>query len=91
LFPFSSLDLSGNTGILYGLNQHNNSLIIFDRFSLPNANMVVLAQSGAGKSYAIKMELLRSLLLGTNILVIDPENEYSYLVDSLMVVILKFR
>ncbi len=83
LFPFSSLDLSGNTGILYGLNQHNNSLIIFDRFSLPNANMVVLAQSGAGKSYAIKMELLRSLLLGTNILVIDPENEYSYLVDSL--------
>jgi len=83
LFPFSSLDLSENTGVLYGLNQHNNSLIIFDRFSLANANMVVLAQTGSGKSYAIKMEMLRSLLLGTNIMVIDPENEYAYLTDSL--------
>jgi len=83
LFPFSSLDLTENTGILYGLNQHNNSLIIFDRFSLANANMVVFAQAGAGKSYAIKMEILRSLLLGTNILIVDPENEYTYLADSL--------
>jgi len=83
LFPFSSLDLSENTGVLYGINQHNNSLVIFDRFSLPNANMTVFAQTGAGKSYAIKMEILRSLLLGTNILIIDPENEYSYLADSL--------
>ena len=83
LFPFSSLDLSDNAGILYGINQHNNSLIIFDRFSLPNANMVVFAQTGAGKSYAVKMEMLRSLLLGTNILIIDPENEYAYLTDSL--------
>jgi len=83
LFPFSSLDLSENTGVLYGINQHNNSLIIFDRFSLANANMVVFAQAGAGKSYAIKMEILRSLLLGTNVLIIDPENEYSYLADSL--------
>jgi type IV secretory pathway VirB4 component len=83
LFPFSSLDLSENTGVLYGINQHNNSLIIFDRFSLANANMVAFAQTGAGKSYAIKMEILRSLLLGTNILIIDPENEYTYLADSL--------
>jgi len=83
LFPFSSLDLTENTGILYGINQHNNSLIIFDRFSLANANMVVFAQAGAGKSYAIKMEILRSLLLGTNILIVDPENEYTYLADSL--------
>ena len=73
LFPFSSLDLSENTGVLYGINQHNNSLIIFDRFSLANANMVAFAQTGAGKSYAVKMEILRSLLLGTNILIIDPE------------------
>jgi len=83
LFPFSSLDLSENTGVLYGINQHNNSLIIFDRFSLANANMVAFAQTGAGKSYAVKMEILRSLLLGTNILIIDPENEYTYLADSL--------
>ena len=83
LFPFSSLDLSENTGVLYGINQHNNSLIIFDRFSLANANMVTFAQTGAGKSYAVKMEILRSLLLGTNILIIDPENEYTYLADSL--------
>jgi len=83
LFPFSSLDLSDNKGILYGINLHNNSLIIFDRFTLPNANMVVFAQTGAGKSYAIKLEILRSLLLGTNILIIDPENEYQYLAESI--------
>lgn len=83
LFPFSSLDLTSNSGVLYGINLHNNSLIIFDRFSLPNANMVVLAQSGSGKSYAIKMELLRQLITGVNILVIDPENEYQYLADSI--------
>jgi type IV secretory pathway VirB4 component len=83
LFPFSSLDLSDNKGILYGINLHNNSLIIFDRFALPNANMVVFAQAGAGKSYAVKLEILRSLLLGTNILIIDPENEYQYLADSI--------
>ncbi len=83
LFPFSSLDLSENKGILYGVNLHNNSLIIFDRFVLPNANMVVFAQTGAGKSYAIKLEILRSLLLRTNVLIIDPENEYEYLADSI--------
>ncbi len=82
-FPFSSLDLTQNRGILYGVNQHNNGLIIFDRFSLPNANMVAFAQTGAGKSYAIKLEILRSLLLGINIIVIDPEYEYKYLTESL--------
>ena len=83
LFPFVSLDLSDNKGILYGVNQHNSSLVIFDRFSLPNANMIVLAQSGAGKSYAVKLEILRSLLLGTDILIIDPEYEYAYLTESI--------
>jgi conjugal transfer ATP-binding protein TraC len=83
LFPFSSLDLSDNKGILYGINLHNNSLIIFDRFTMPNANMVVFAQTGAGKSYAVKLEILRSLLLGTDVLIIDPENEYQYLADSI--------
>jgi len=83
LFPFSSLDLSDNRGVLYGINQHNNSLIIFDRFSLPNANMVVFAQTGAGKSYAVKLEILRSLILGTDIIIIDPENEYQYFAESL--------
>ncbi len=83
LFPFVSPDLSDNKGILYGINQHNNSLIIFDRFSLSNANMVVLGQSGSGKSYAVKLEMIRSLLLGTDVIVIDPENEYSYLCNSI--------
>ncbi|MDD2678215.1 MAG: ATP-binding protein [Candidatus Pacebacteria bacterium] len=83
LFPFSSLDLSEGKGILYGINQHNNSLVIFDRFSLPNANMTIFAQTGAGKSYAVKLEILRSLLIGTDVLIIDPEYEYEYLADSL--------
>lgn len=83
IFPFSSLDLSVNQGVLYGINRHNNSLIIFDRFDLENANMVVLGQSGSGKSYAVKLEILRSLLLGSDILIIDPENEYQYLAEAL--------
>lgn len=78
-FPFSSADLTSNEGILYGLNRHNDSLIIFDRFSLENANSVVFAKSGAGKSYAIKLEILRSMMLGTDVIVIDPENEYESL------------
>ena len=82
VFPFISFDLSSNEGILYGVNQHNNSLVLFDRFSLPNANMVIFAQSGAGKSYAVKLEILRSLMLGTDIIVIDPENEYEFLSDA---------
>lgn len=75
-FPFSSSDLTSNEGILYGLNRHNDSLIIFDRFSLENANAVVFAKSGAGKSYAVKLEILRSMMLGTDVIVIDPEREY---------------
>ncbi|MBU1954243.1 DUF87 domain-containing protein, partial [Patescibacteria group bacterium] len=78
-FPFSSADLTSNEGILYGLNRHNDSLIIFDRFSLENANSVVFAKSGAGKSYAVKLEILRSMMLGTDVIVIDPENEYEAL------------
>lgn len=75
-FPFVSSTLTSDDGILYGINRHNNSLIIFDRFQLPNANSVVLATSGAGKSFAVKLEILRSLMWGTDVIVIDPENEY---------------
>ncbi len=81
-FPFISSELTGNDGILYGINRHNNSLIIFDRFSLQNPNSVVFATSGAGKSYAIKLEVLRSLMMGTEVMIIDPENEYKYLCDA---------
>ena len=81
-FPFTSADLTSENGILYGINRHNNSLILFDRFSLQNANMVVFATSGAGKSYAIKLEVLRSLMLGTDVMVIDPEMEYKHLSDA---------
>ncbi len=81
-FPFSSADLTSNEGILYGLNRHNDSLIIFDRFSLENANSVVFAKSGAGKSYAVKLEILRSMMVGTDVIVIDPENEYEALTQT---------
>ncbi|MFH1226112.1 MAG: DUF87 domain-containing protein [bacterium] len=81
-FPFISSDLSQNKGILYGINRHNNSLILFDRFSLENANMVIFAKSGAGKSYAVKLEILRSLMMGADVIVIDPENEYQYLAET---------
>lgn len=75
-FPFSSSDLTDDHGILYGINRHNDSLIIFDRFDLPNANANVFATSGAGKSYVVKLEILRSLIQGVQAFVIDPENEY---------------
>ncbi len=75
-FPFTSSELTMDTGIVYGLNEHNGSLVIFDRFSLENANMVVFAKSGAGKSYTIKLEALRQLVFGTDILILDPEHEY---------------
>jgi conjugal transfer ATP-binding protein TraC len=78
-FPFTSSDLSQEKGILYGINTYNRGLIVFDRFSMPNANMIVLAASGGGKSYFVKLEILRSLMLGTECLVIDPENEYEEL------------
>jgi len=81
-FPFTSSELTQNQGILYGINQHNNSLIILDRFSLENANSVVFAKSGAGKSYLIKIEALRSLMFNTEVLIIDPENEYQVLCEA---------
>ncbi len=81
-FPFVSSDLSSNEGILYGINRHNNSLVLFDRFKMENANMVVFAKSGAGKSYTIKLEVLRSMMFGTNVIIIDPENEYQHLCDT---------
>ena len=81
-FPFISSELTSDRGILYGINRHNNSLILFDRFSLQNANSVVFATSGAGKSYAIKLEILRSLMLGTEVIVIDPEYEYKHLAEA---------
>lgn len=78
-FPFVSSDLTSNDGILYGINRHNNSLILFDRFQMENANSVIFAKSGAGKSYAVKLEILRSMMVGTEVIVIDPENEYEHL------------
>lgn len=81
-FPFISSELTSDQGILYGINRHNNSLILFDRFTLQNANSVVFATSGAGKSYAIKLEILRSLMLGTDVIVIDPEYEYKHLAEA---------
>ena len=81
-FPFTSADLTQDNGILYGVNMHNNGLVIFDRFSLENANMDVFAKSGAGKSFMVKLEALRSMMMGADILIIDPENEYEKLSDA---------
>jgi type IV secretory pathway VirB4 component len=81
-FPFTSAELSRNEGVLYGINRHNNGLVLFDRFSLENANMVVFAKSGAGKSFAIKLEALRSLMLGIEIIIVDPEDEYRALCEA---------
>jgi len=81
-FPFMSSELTSDNGILYGINRHNNSLILFDRFSLQNANMVVFATSGAGKSYAVKLEILRSMMFGADVIIIDPEKEYEHLSES---------
>ena len=81
-FPFTSADLTQEKGILYGINMHNTGLVIFDRFTLENANMVVFAKSGAGKSFAVKLEALRSMMIGSEILIIDPENEYQRLCDA---------
>ncbi|HBT92577.1 MAG: Type IV secretory pathway VirB4 protein-like protein [Parcubacteria group bacterium GW2011_GWD2_43_10] len=81
-FPFISSELTSDNGILYGINRHNNSLILFDRFSLQNANSCVFATSGAGKSYAIKLEVLRSMMMGTDVIIIDPEMEYKHLSEA---------
>ena len=81
-FPFTSADLTQENGVLYGINMHNNGLVIFDRFSLENANMVVFAKSGAGKSFTVKLEALRSMMTGSEVIIIDPENEYQKLSDA---------
>jgi len=81
-FPFTSADLSQDNGILYGINMHNSGLVIFDRFSLENGNSVVFAKSGAGKSFTVKLEALRSMMFGTEIFIIDPENEYQRMCDA---------
>lgn len=81
-FPFVSFDLTSNSGILYGINTHNNSLVLYDRFELENANAVVFGKSGGGKSYTVKLEVLRSLMFETQVLVIDPEDEYKYLAET---------
>lgn len=81
-FPFTSADLTQEKGILYGINMHNNGLVIFDRYTLENANMVVFAKSGSGKSFTVKLEAVRSMMMGADILIIDPENEYQKLSDA---------
>lgn len=81
-FPFTSADLTQENGILYGINMHNSGLVIFDRFSLENGNSVVFAKSGAGKSFAVKLEALRAMMLGTEIFVVDPENEYQKMAEA---------
>ncbi len=81
-FPFTSADLTDGKGVLYGINMHNNGLVIFDRFSLENANMIVFAKSGAGKSFTVKLEALRSMMVGSDVIIIDPENEYQKLSDA---------
>ena len=81
-FPFTSSELTQNQGVLYGINEHNGSLIILDRFSMENANMVIFAKSGAGKSYLVKLEALRSLMFDTEVIIIDPENEYQKLCEA---------
>lgn len=81
-FPFTSADLTQEDGVLYGINMHNNGLVIFDRFSLENANMVVFAKSGAGKSFTVKLEALRSMMTGSDVIIIDPENEYQKLAEA---------
>lgn len=82
-FPFTTSELTANEGILYGINEHNDSLVIFDRFTLENANTVVFGKSGSGKSYMVKLEIMRSLMFDTEVIVIDPENEYEALTHAL--------
>lgn len=82
LFPFISFDLTMENGILYGINRHNSSLVLFDRFSLENYNSITFAKSGSGKSYATKLEILRTLMFDTDVMVIDPEEEYKYMAEA---------
>ncbi len=82
IFPFVSFDLTAEKGVLFGINMHNNSLVLFDRFSMENYNSVLFAKSGAGKSYTVKLEILRSLMFDTEVIVIDPEREYEYMANA---------
>lgn len=82
LFPFVSFDLTSDKGILYGINRHNSSLVLFDRYSLENYNSVTFAVAGAGKSYCTKLEILRTLMFDTDVIVIDPEKEYEYMAEA---------
>jgi type IV secretory pathway VirB4 component len=90
-FPFTTSELTANEGILYGLNEHNDSLIIFDRFTLENANSVVFGKSGGGKSYMVKLEVMRSLMFDTEVIIIDPENEYESVTHALGGEYIRFR
>lgn len=82
LFPFVSFDLTSDKGVLYGINRHNSSLVLFDRFSLENYNSIIFAKAGSGKSYATKLEILRTLMFDTDVIVIDPEREYEYMAEA---------
>jgi type IV secretory pathway VirB4 component len=82
LFPFISFDLTSDKGILYGINRHNSSLVLFDRFSLENYNSITFAKSGSGKSFMVKLEILRTLMFDTSVMVMDPENEYEYMAEA---------
>lgn len=82
IFPFVSFDLTSDKGILWGINRHNASLILFDRFSMPNYNSVTFAVSGSGKSYTTKLEILRTLMFDADVIVIDPEQEYAFLAEA---------
>ncbi|MBQ6154340.1 DUF87 domain-containing protein, partial [bacterium] len=82
-FPFTSSELSMETGIMYGVNEHNDSLVIFDRFKMENANMVIFAKSGAGKSYTVKLEVIRQLMFGVDVIILDPEQEYGDLTEKM--------
>ena len=82
-FPFTSAVMTQNKGVLYGMNQQNGSLIIFDRFSLENANEIVFGKSGAGKSFLIKLEIMRQYMMCTEVIVVDPEGEYGTLTKTM--------
>ena len=82
IFPFVSFDLTSNQGILYGINRHNASLVLFDRFTMENYNSVIFAKSGSGKSFTTKLEILRSLMFDIDVIVIDPEREYEFLAEA---------
>lgn len=90
-FPFTTSELTANEGVLYGINEHNGSLVVFDRFALENANMAVFGKSGSGKSYLVKLEIMRSLMFDTEVIVIDPENEYETLTQALGGEYVRFR